>query len=110
MNNTLHGTMTVKLGAEEFTLQPTLKAVRAIESRLGGLRGASQTINAMSVEGCAIILAAGAGLEGKAADAIAEKVWKAGVLDVSVQLNKYLAALYNPRGADAAGNEQAGTA
>lgn len=109
MNNTLHGTVTVKLGDEEFTLQPTLKAVRAIESRLGGLRGASQTINALSVEGCAIIFAAGAGLEGKAADAVAEKVWQAGVLDVSVQLNTYLKALYNPRGRDE-GNDQAGTA
>jgi len=109
MNNTLHGTVIVKLGDEEFTLQPTLKAVRAIESRLGGLRGASQTINAVSVEGCAIILAAGAGLEGKAAEAISEKVWQAGVVEVSVQLNKYLLALYNPRGTVAEGNDQAGT-
>lgn len=109
MNKTLHGTLTVKLGDEEFTLQPTLKAVRAIESRFGGLRGASQTLNAVSVDGCAIILAAGAGLEGKAAEAIADKVWKAGVLEVSVQLNAYLAALYNPRGGDQ-GNDQAGAA
>jgi hypothetical protein len=109
MNNTLHGTMTVILGDEKFTLQPTLKAVRAIESRLGGLRGASQTINSLSVDGCAIILAAGAGLEGKAADAIAEKVWQAGVLEVSTQLNAYIIALYNPRGADQ-GKDQAGTA
>lgn len=109
MNNTLHGTMTLKLGDEEFTLKPTLRAVRAIESRFGGLRGASQTINALSVEGCAIILAAGAGLEGKAAEAVAEKVWQAGVLDVSTQLNAYVVALYNPRGVDK-GKEQAGTA
>lgn len=109
MNKTLHGTVTVKLGDEEFTLQPTLKAVRAIESRFGGLRGASQTVNAMSVDGCAIILAAGAGLEGKEAEAIAEKVWQAGVLDVSVQLNAYLAALYNPRGGES-GKDKAGEA
>lgn len=109
MNKTLHGTVTVKLGDEEFTLQPTLKAVRAIEIRFGGLRGASQAIVALSVDGCAIILAAGAGLEGKAAESIAEKVWRHGVLDVSTQLDKYLAALYNPRGGDA-GNDQAGAA
>lgn len=109
MNNTLHGTVTVKLGDEVFTLQPTLKAVRVIESRFGGLRGASQTINALSVEGCAIILAAGAGLEGKAAEAVTEKVWQEGVLEVSTQLNAYVVALYNPRGADK-GKAQAGTA
>lgn len=109
MNNTLHGTMTLKLGDEEFTLKPTLKAVRAIESRFGGLRGASQTINALSVEGCAIILAAGAGLEGKSAEALTEKVWQAGVLEVSTQLNSYIVALYNPRGVEK-GKDQAGTA
>ena len=109
MNNTLHGTVTVTLGDEEFTLTPTLKAVRAIESRFGGLRGASQTITALSVDGCAIILAAGAGLDDKAAKAVPEKIWLHGVLDASTQLNKYLVALYNPRGKDS-GNGQAGTA
>ena len=109
MNNTLHGTVTVKLGDEEFTLTPTLKAVRAIESRFGGLRGASQAITALSVDGCAIILAAGAGLDDKAAKAVPEKIWLHGVLDASTQLNAYLVALYNPRGKES-GNEQAGTA
>ncbi len=109
MNNTLHGTVTVSLGDEEFVLSPTLKAVRAIESRFGGLRGASQAITALSVEGCAIILVAGAGLDEKAAKAVPEKIWLHGVLDASQQLNAYLVALYNPRGKDQ-GNDQAGTA
>ncbi|PRN02219.1 hypothetical protein A0O30_23740 [Pseudomonas sp. LLC-1] len=109
MNNTLHGTVTVKLGDEEFTLTPTLKAVRAIESRFGGLRGASQAITALSVEGCAIILVAGAGLDEKAAKAVPELIWMHGVLDASTQLNAYLVALYNPRGKEP-GNDQAGTA
>ncbi|HBK49705.1 MAG TPA: hypothetical protein DDZ74_10420 [Pseudomonas sp.] len=109
MNNTLHGTVTVHLGDEVFTLTPTLKAVRAIESRFGGLRGASQAINSLSVDGCAAILVAGAGLDEKTAKAVPEQVWQHGVLDVSTQLNAYLVALYNPRGKDP-GNDQAGTA
>lgn len=109
MNKTLHGTVTVKVGEESFELVPTLKAVRAIEARLGGLRGASQTVTALSVDGVAIIIAAGAGLEGKAAEAIPEKVWQAGVLEVSTQVNAYLVVLYNPRGADK-GNAEAGKA
>jgi hypothetical protein len=48
-----------------------------------------------------VIIAGGAGLTGKAAEAVAEQVWKAGVLKVSVQLNAYLVALYNPKGPDA---------
>lgn len=45
-----------------------------------------------------MIIAGGAGLTGKAAEAVAEQVWQAGVLEVSVQLNAYLVALYNPKG------------
>lgn len=98
MSKTLHGTVDIKLDDETYTLQPTLGAVRAIEAYFGGLRGASQAINALSIDGCAVIIAGGAGLKGKAAEAIAEQVWQTGVLDVSVQLNAYLVALYNPKG------------
>lgn len=98
MSKTLHGTVDIKLDDETYTLQPTLGAVRAIEAHFGGLRGASQAINALSIDGCAVIIAGGAGLKGKDAEAIAEQVWQTGVLDVSVQLNAYLVALYNPKG------------
>jgi len=101
MSKTLYGTVDVKLGDETYTLKPTLGAVRAIEAHFGGLRGASQAINALSVDGCAVIIAGGAGLTGKAAEPLAEQVWQAGVVDVSIQLNAYLAALYNPKGPDA---------
>jgi len=100
MSKTLFGTVDIVLVDETYTLQPTLGAVRAIEGHFGGLRGASQAINALSVEGCAVIVAAGAGLKGKAAEAVAEQVWQHGVLEVSVALNAYLVALYNPRGPD----------
>ncbi|MBS4090442.1 hypothetical protein [Pseudomonas rustica] len=101
MSRTLHGTVEIKLDDETYTLQPTLGAVRAIEAHFGGLRGASQAINALSIDGCAVIIAGGAGLKGKTAEAVAEQVWQTGVLEVSVQLNAYLVALYNPKGPDA---------
>ncbi|WP_434558018.1 hypothetical protein [Pseudomonas sp. Z4-20] len=100
MSKTLFGTVDIVLMDETYTLQPTLGAVRAIEAHFGGLRGASQAINALSVEGCAVIVVAGADLKGKAAEAVAEHVWQQGVLEVSVALNAYLVALYNPRGPD----------
>lgn len=109
MSKTLQGTVEIVLDDETYVLKPTLGAVRAIEAYFGGLRGASQAINALSVDGCAVIIAGGAGLSGKAAEAVAEQVWQAGVLDVSVQLNAYLVALYNPKGADA-GKDQPATA
>lgn len=101
MSKTLLGTVDITLDGETYTLKPTLGAVRAIEAHFGGLRGASQAINALSVDGCAVIVASGAGLTGKAAEGIPEQVWQAGVLEVSVQLNAYLVALYNPKGTDA---------
>ena len=101
MSKTLHGTVEIKLDGETYTLLPTLGAVRAIEAYFGGLRGASQAINALSIDGCAVIIAGGAGLTGKAAEVIPEQVWQAGVLEVSVQLNAYLVALYNPKGPNA---------
>jgi hypothetical protein len=98
MSKTLFGTTTVSLDGEDYELIPTLAAVRSIEAHFGGLRGASQAVNALSVIGCANIIAAGSGMTGKAAEAVAEKVWQAGVLNVSTQLNAYLVALYNPKG------------
>lgn len=108
MNKTLHGTVTVKVGEESFDLVPTLKAVRAIESRFGGLRGASGALHAVGVDAVAFIISAGAGLEGKAAEALPEKVWQEGVAGLTPIVTKYLGALYNPRGGDQ-GNDQAGT-
>ena len=105
MSKTLFGTVEIVLGDETYILKPTLGAVRAIEAYFGGLRGASQAVNALSVVGCAVIIAGGAGLAGKDADAVAEQVWQAGVVEASVQLNAYLVALYNPKG-ESAGKDQ----
>ncbi|VVM93815.1 hypothetical protein PS673_02927 [Pseudomonas fluorescens] len=100
MSKTLHGTTTIILDGEDYQLMPTLAAVRSIEAHFGGLRGAAQAINALSVDGCAAIVAAGAGLTGKEAEALPQKVWEAGVLEVSITLNNYLVALYKPRGSE----------
>ncbi|MGH8348275.1 MAG: hypothetical protein ACRES5_17145 [Pseudomonas sp.] len=101
MSKTHHGTVDITLDGETFTLKPTLGAVRNIEAHFGGLRGAAQAINSMSVDGCAAIIVGGADLSGQEAEAVAEKVWQAGVLEVSITLNTYLVALYNPRGPNA---------
>ncbi|MFU2330326.1 hypothetical protein [Pseudomonas sp. NFX98] len=98
MSKTLFGSTKITLDGEDYELVPTLAAVRSIEAHFGGLRGASQAVNALSVGGCAVIIAAGADLSGKAADAVAEIVWQTGVLEVSIALNPFLVALYNPRG------------
>lgn len=101
MSKTLHGTTSISLDGVEYELVPTLAAVRNLEARFGGLRGVGRVLEELSVDGCAAIVAAGANLSGKAAEAIADQVWQEGVLEVSIKLSKYLSALYNPRGASA---------
>lgn len=100
-SKTLHGTTTVVVGDSTYTLIPSLGAVRAIEARFGGLRGAAQACDALSVDGVAHIIAAGAGLKGKASLEVPDEVWQAGVAGVAVQLQPYIIALLNPRGAEA---------
>ncbi|MEE4915767.1 hypothetical protein V2K41_15950 [Pseudomonas alliivorans] len=100
MSKTLHGNIDLVIGGVTYHLRPTLAAVRAIESRFGGLRGAASALHAVSVDGAAQIIAAGANLTDRQAEALAEAVWQEGVAAMIPQLNDYLAALYNPRGGE----------
>lgn len=107
-SKTLRGTTTVTVGATEYKLTPTLGAVRAIEAHFGGLMGAVRAVREHSVDGCANLIAAGAGLDAAQAAALPEEVWQAGVVNVGQQLVSYVSVLLDPRGAEAAaGNEQA---
>jgi len=100
MSKTLHGEVELVVGESTYVLKPTLAAVRAIERQFGGLRGALEVTRALSVEGCAAIIAAGAGVNEKAAAQLVQDVWQTGVLTVSVPVAAYVAALYNPRGGE----------
>lgn len=108
MSKTLRGTMTVTLLDDEYTLKPTLDAVRKIEARFGGLRGALEALSGMSVEVCAIVIAAGAGLGQRQAKELPEAVFETGVADVTAQLLPYISVLMNPSGAEADDEEEAG--
>lgn len=109
MSKTLHGATSVQVGEESFDLNITLAAVRKIEAHFGGLRGAAESLRVLSVDGVALIIAAGAGLSADASREMPEKVWLAGVSGIAAQLTSYLGALYNPRG-DTPGNVEAGKA
>jgi hypothetical protein len=109
MSKTLRGATDIAVGDESFHLVVTLGAVRKIEARFGGLRGAAEALRILSVDGVAHVIASGADLSQEAAQALPEKVWHAGVAALATQLTGYLGALYNPRG-DAPGNVEAGKA
>ncbi|AHF68686.1 hypothetical protein PSCICO_47220 [Pseudomonas cichorii] len=100
MSKTLHGNIDIEIDGVIYHLRPTLAAVRAIEARFGGLRGAASALHAVSVDGAAFIIAAGANLTEKQTDGLPEAVWQKGVTELTPLLNEYLAALYNPRGGE----------
>lgn len=110
MTKTLHGVTQVSLGEQTYDLQITLAAVRAIEARLGGLRGASHAVAGLSIDGMAHIISSGAGLERAAAELLPAAVFEAGAANVSEQLVPYIYALYNPRGGGPEGNSPTGMA
>lgn len=112
MTITTRGTTVVTVGDSEFTLKPTLDAVRKIEARFGGLMAAMQSPAALSVDATCHVIVAGAGLKPAAAKALPDMVFQAGVAEVAPQLVPYLAFLLNPsqKNEDDEGNEQSDAA
>jgi len=112
MSKTLHGTVTVTVGDEEFTLKPTLKAALAIERQFGGLTSAYSALGTNSVERTAFIIQHGAGLGTKreTAEGLQEKVFAAGVLNVAPQCIAYISALLDPAGKKAGDEDDEGNA
>jgi len=95
-SKTNYGTTTVILGDDEYTLTPNLDAVRKIEGRFGGLRLALDGLGALSVDACAAVIIAGAGLNPKEAKQVPDAVFEAGVGEVTAQVVPFIVALLNP--------------
>ena len=110
ISKTLHGTTQVTIGDAEYTLTPTLAAVRMIESQLGGLLKACRACDDASVDAMAVVVTAGAGLKPAQAEQVAEDIFANGAVDTYVQLRPYLLALLNPRAAAEAAEEAEGNA
>jgi hypothetical protein len=101
MSKTNHGTIAVEAGTESFTLKPTLRAVRTLENRFGGLLPAMQQLGAANLTATAFIIAAGAGIDvskRKELEAVEEAVFEGGVDKVGAQVLPFLRALLNPGG------------
>lgn len=120
MSKLNHGTIVVEAGSTTYTLKPTLRAARAIESKFGGLLPAMTAIGQGSVAVVAVIIAAGAGLDTskrKELEAVEEAVFAGGIGIIGGQALSFLKALLNPGGktdeelekASTEGNEEAAT-
>ena len=101
MSKLNHGTIVVEVGSNTYTLKPTLRAARAIESRFGGILPALTAIGNANVSLIAVIIAAGAGIDTnkrKEVERVEEDVFEGGVVKVGNQVAPFIKALLNPGG------------
>ena len=101
MSKTNHGTVEVTVGEETFTLKPTLKAMKAIEGRFGGILPAMQSVGSANLSAISFIIAIGTGVnlaKKGAVDPIEEAVFEAGLAEVGGQVMPYLSGFLNPTG------------
>lgn len=101
MSRTNHGTIEIVAGDTTYTLKPTLRALREIDRRFGGVASAMQVLGNVSMTNITLMVAVGAGLDaGKRKDleAIEEAVFEAGLSTVGAQVLEFLKALTNPSG------------
>lgn len=100
MSKTTHGITLVTVGEETFELKPTLKAVRGIEARFGGIGPAIGELNHLKTSAIAAVLLIGSGQDFKPKDieALEEQIFEAGIAEVNPQVVRYVVALLNPGG------------
>lgn len=93
-----HGDIEVQLGDETYSLRPTLKAMKKIQSRFGGVRGAMDALTQLNSEHIAAIIAAGTDALPRDVPAIEEAVFQQGITSATEQVVAYVVALMNPSG------------
>lgn len=100
MSKTDHGTTEITVGADTYTLKPTLKVVKALEQRFGGISPAITSLQSLNISALALVIAIGAGLNYKPKDleVIEEAIFEAGLKEVNPQVVPFLVALLNPAG------------
>ncbi|AVH37025.1 hypothetical protein AL532_12175 [Pseudomonas monteilii] len=100
MSKTTHGITTITVGQQTFELKPTLKAVRNIETRFGGIGPAIGELSHLKPSAIAAVLLIGSGQDFKPKDieALEEQVFEAGIREVNPQVVTYLTNLLNPGG------------
>jgi len=94
-----HGTIEVTLDGEVFELRPSLMAMKKIQTRFGGLRGALEALGQLNVEHIGYIVGAGCGAKPAQVSDIEQAVYNQGIADATEQVVPFVTALMNPKGA-----------
>lgn len=94
-----HGELLIELNGALYELRPTLKAMKRIQTRFNGLRGAMEALSMLNVEHVAAIIAAGIDAQPKDISEIEENVFSHGIGQATEQVVPFVTALINPRAA-----------
>jgi hypothetical protein len=89
------GQVEVDCGEETYTLKPTVKALRNINRRYGDFRTAIERVMRADFDAITYIIAEGASLSKKQAEAMQEQAFAAGLFNVSEPVAEYLSTLSN---------------
>lgn len=100
-----YGQVDIDLGGEVYTLKPTPAAILKINRQFGGLRSAMERVRDIDVDAVAVIVAAGAGLGGREAKDMPERIAAEGVASLAGPVSEYLAYLLNPSGREGSEGE-----
>jgi hypothetical protein len=98
VSNLNHGCFTVDLNGTEYEVRPTLKAMKKVQARFGGLRGAIEAVGQLNLDTLAFIISAGTDAKPNQAQEIEQGVFDQGVADVTEQVMPFLMAMISPRG------------
>ena len=90
------GEYTIKLGERQYTLRPTLNAMRALSRLAGGMRGVLEGLLRQDFDVVVAIIKHGANIPDRQQEAIADGVYKTGMNDpLLVPLVDYIRCLMN---------------
>lgn len=95
-----HGEIEIELGGEVFELRPTLKAMKKIQSKFGGLRGAMEALGQLNVEHISAIIAAGTNAAPREIPDIEQAIFDHGIAQATEQVVPFVTKLMNPSGDD----------
>ena len=96
-----YGQVTIKVGDSEYTLKPSLAALKAITRRWkddGGLLGAINSMAMPDVEDIVFVIAVGVGMDRKKIAVVEQEIFDSGYITHAAAMAEFMTLLANPTG------------